>query len=74
MIRLNRFGLVAGVLTAAWVVCGCSFNQPTLTQTGEEHRNAVRTVWERDKAALIDDLDLVFQTDRPTRLSKWHDK
>lgn len=56
------------------LLSGCSFTQPTLSQTGEEHRQQVRSVWERDKAALMDDLDLLFQTDRPTRLTKWHDK
>ena len=74
MSRLRRLISVAGSLSAGLFLGGCSFTQPTLTQTSAEHYNTVKTVWERDKAAMMDDLDLVFQTDRPTRLTKWHDK
>ncbi len=74
MIRFRRGAGVLGLMMAGAVAGGCSFTQPTLSKTGDEHRNTVRTVWERDRAGLMDDLDLVFQTDRPSRLTKWHDK
>jgi hypothetical protein len=32
------------------------------------------TVAEHDARALIEDLDLLFMTDRPSRLSRWHDR
>jgi len=46
----------------------------TSTQTAEEHERTVRSVVRRDAIGLMDDLDLLFMTDRPTRLSKWHDR
>jgi len=46
----------------------------TLTKTPEDHGEAVRNVAERDANALIEDLDLLFMTDRPTRLTRWHDR
>jgi hypothetical protein len=49
-------------------------NAETLTQTSEEHRQMVRAVAERDSKGLIDDLDVLFMTDRPTRLTRWHTK
>ena len=47
---------------------------PTLAQSPHEHRQAVSNVVTRDRAALIEDLDILFLTDRPTRLTRWHDR
>ena len=46
----------------------------TLTQTPDEHFYVISEVIRRDKTALIDDLDMLFLTDRPTRLTRWHDR
>lgn len=46
----------------------------TLGQTGEEHYNRVSRDWEHDRRLLQEDLDLLFMTDRPSRLTKWHVK
>ena len=46
----------------------------TLTMTAEEHFQRLSEVARRDRRGLQDDLDLWFQTDRPTRLTRWHDK
>jgi hypothetical protein len=46
----------------------------TLAQTPDEHRRTIRAVVKRDAEGLMDDLDIVFMTDRPTRLTKWHDR
>jgi len=45
--------------------------KPTRTLAPHEHYQQVSDVAEQDELLLIDDLDLVFLTDRPTRLSKW---
>ena len=44
----------------------------TLGQTPEEHRQQVLGSVELDRQAMKEDLDLLFMTDRPTRLSRWH--
>jgi hypothetical protein len=46
----------------------------TLTMTSEEHYQMVSEVARRDKRGLRDDLDMLFMTDRPTRLTRWHDQ
>lgn len=46
----------------------------TTSQSGEEHYRTVRSVVRRDAQAFMDDLDLLFMTDRPSRLTKWHDR
>jgi hypothetical protein len=45
-----------------------------LGQSAEAHYHVVRGVSARDTHALVDDLDLLFLTDRPTRLTRWHDR
>jgi hypothetical protein len=49
-------------------------NMETLAETRDEHRDRVHGVLEQDRRALAEDLDLLFQTDRPTRLTRWHSK
>ncbi len=44
----------------------------TLGQTSDEHRQHVSAVLEQDRGALKEDLDILFMTDRPTRLTRWH--
>lgn len=46
----------------------------TLTQSPHEHYQGVSEVVARDTRALIEDLDVFFLTDRPTRLTRWHDR
>lgn len=48
--------------------------ETTITQSPHEHYQSVANVAERDARALIEDLDLVFMTERPTRLTRWHDR
>ncbi len=44
----------------------------TFTQSPHEHFQAVSNVAVHDSRALIEDLDLLFMTDRPARLTRWH--
>lgn len=46
----------------------------TVAETGEEHEHRVKSSWDHDRRALVDDLDLLFMTDRPSRLTKWHSR
>jgi len=44
----------------------------TLGQTPDEHHESVARIEEQNRKALAEDLDLLFMTDRPTRLTRWH--
>ena len=85
MNRIGRAGLGLGVCTVATLSAGCNhpallkWNYPhaetaTLSETPEEHLHRVSRIAERDRRALQEDLDIVFHTDRPTRLSRWHSR
>ena len=42
-----------------------------LTESPHEHYQRVSNIAAMDGRALVDDLDLLFMTDRPTRLTRW---
>ncbi|MEK6677498.1 MAG: hypothetical protein AABZ47_17830 [Planctomycetota bacterium] len=46
----------------------------TMAMTAQEHQHTLSDVVRRDATSLVDDLDMVFMTDRPTRLTRWHDR
>ncbi len=46
---------------------------PTLTQSAGDHLHSIGTVIDYDRRAIFHDLDLLFQTERPSRLSRWVD-
>ena len=46
----------------------------TLTLTPEEHQHRISEISARDSRALVEDLELLFLTDRPTRLTRWHSR
>lgn len=55
------------------------FNYPHASGEGlgltpQEHYQAVSQSSAKDTRALIEDLDLFFLTERPTRLTRWHDR
>lgn len=76
----RKIALVLGIsLLACWGAMGCysAGARPhtcmeTLGETSDEHYHRADLVLDRDRRALAEDLDLLFMTDRPTRLSKWH--
>ncbi len=82
MARIGLKGVLAGL--GLLTLTGCmgarsSWMYPHggtegLAQTPDEHRNQVARVLEQDRRAIAEDLDLLFMTDRPTRLSKWHSR
>jgi hypothetical protein len=47
---------------------------PTLTQSTGDHMHSINAVIDQDLRAFYHDLDLLYQTDRPTRLTPWHDR
>lgn len=87
MVRFVRCTLAAALLIALGVP-GCAvftrsprstvvLNYPhateaTVTQTPQEHYQHVSNIAAQDARALVDDLDLLFFTDRPSRLTRWH--
>ena len=81
MFRLTRWKLaLCGVMALA--ATGCMGARSTwmyphagaesLGQTPDEHRQQIVGVLEQDRRSLTEDLDLLFMTDRPTRLTRWH--
>ena len=48
--------------------------EATLTRTPQEHYQHVSNVSAHDARALVEDLDLLFLTDRPSRLTRWHSR
>lgn len=47
---------------------------PTLTQSTGDHMHSINAVIDQDLRAFYHDLDLLYQTERPTRLTPWHDR
>ncbi len=45
----------------------------TFSQTPEEHYEFISQISAHDARSLVEDLDLVFMTERSSRLSRWHD-
>ena len=48
--------------------------EATLTQSPQEHYQSISNVAQQDGRTLIEDMDLLFMTDRPTRLTRWHSR
>ena len=46
----------------------------TLGLSPHEHYQRISDLAAHDRTALIEDLDILFMTDRPGRLTRWHDK
>ena len=85
--RFTRCLMLVGALTAL-CLSGCAtwaatqratvrLNYPhatgeTLTDSPQDHYHAIARYSASDARALVDDLDLLFMTDRPTRLTRWH--
>jgi hypothetical protein len=46
----------------------------SLTQSADDHYQAAYEVSKHDGKALVDDLDMILLNDRPTRLTRWHDR
>ncbi len=81
--------LVIVCLLAPVVITGCATNSPhdlssawlyphaTMQTAGEapdDHRYRVSRILSVDTLLLADDLDLLFMTDRSSRLSRWQDR
>jgi len=49
-------------------------SQATMTKDSEEHYRQVAQSAHRDSRAIIEDLDLLFMTERSSRLNRWHDQ
>ena len=83
MQRRFLFGTMAlGLFVTSW---GCTSTKgqswpyvhertETLTETPAEHQHRVHTVANRDAKAIAEDLDILFMTDRPSRLNRWQDR
>ena len=62
---------VAHVANAGKVIMMYQDLGPTTSQSTGDHLHTISTVIDYDAHAFFDDLDLLYQTDRPTRLTRW---
>lgn len=46
----------------------------TITQSSAEHLHSLNGVVDLDAKGLLEDVDLFWQRDRGTRLSRWHER
>lgn len=77
--RIVLTGLALTVVSGCIGRSGAWVNYPhaqgeTLGETSAEHRERVSAVADQDARAIVEDLDLLFMTDRPTRLTRWHSR
>lgn len=47
---------------------------PTPTQSVGEHMHDMSAVIDQDTRVFLYDFDMLYQTDRPTRLTRWHSR
>lgn len=89
MTRFARRMLAVGLLTT-FVLSGCASSPGvhevssawmyphararTLAEPGDDHYHRIARILAVDKRALAEDLDLLFMTERSTRLTRWHDR
>ncbi len=62
------------VLLANQVAIAGVSESGTLTENYTEHMHRLTASVDHDGRALMEDWDLLWQRDRPTRLSRWHDR
>ncbi len=87
MIRpARRIVLPISALALALVAAGCGLSRPaeswmyphamrtTLAEGPEDHAYRVSRIVAHDRLSIIEDLDLLFLTDRQGRLTRWHDR
>ena len=71
---------ISGCATwAAWQEKTVRWYYPHATGEGlglspDDHARMASSISAHDARALVDDLDVFFMTDRPTRLTRWHDR
>ncbi|MEE9295769.1 MAG: hypothetical protein V3W34_12520 [Phycisphaerae bacterium] len=62
---------VARIADAGKVIMMSQDLGPTMTQSTGDHLHVINTAIDYDARAFFDDLDLLYQTNRPTRLTRW---
>ena len=71
MTRVTLLAVFACALLVS-AIGGCA--TPTLTKSPHDHAHQWRKVERRDRLAINEDIDFVLLTDRPSRLTRWHDR
>lgn len=79
---LSRIAICGLLLIVSGVGCASSAsshmwayphaNEDNITMRADDHRSSVARIIEIDRRGLIEDLDIFFLTDRPSRLTRWH--
>ena len=68
---LTSLGLTGCATKAGTLVGYPHATSANMTQSPHEHYQSVSFIAAQDRRALMDDLDLLFMTDRPARLTRW---
>ncbi len=68
--RILTRSLVFGLTILGLGMAGCA----TLSETSSERMHRWAQVWEHDQRALAEDFDALCQTERTSRLSRWHSR
>ncbi len=68
---LTALGLAGCASKTATVIAYPHSTLTNMTQSPHEHYQSIYDIAAQDRRALVDDLDMLFMTDRPTRLTRW---
>lgn len=79
------FCLLLGVCVLVGGTAACNARSTTLlyyphasrrnlTESPHEHYQKTSNIAQHDSLMLVEDLDLLFMTDRPGRLTRWHSR
>jgi hypothetical protein len=78
LLLLVGAGCLAQVQTekAYWDTIGeeALFHETNSVQTAADRMHTHRLVVKQDARAIIEDVDFVLQRERPSRLSRWHNR
>ena len=70
-VALTALGLTGCASKTATMIYYPHATSANMTQTSREHYQSIANIVAWDRKALIEDLDMFFMTDRPTRLTRW---
>jgi hypothetical protein len=62
---------VSGLLILLVVLLSSQSGCATLTQTPSEHQHVYENIISHDAHLLPEDIDMMWEMDRPTRLTRW---
>ena len=68
-VQLNKEGAIAQRTAQQAMIL-----DRTMTQSPEEQMHSMAAVVDQDAKGIVEDWDAFWQRDRPTRLTRWHER